>query len=214
MTEAIWERSYSSSSVDSICERAGVRKGSFYHFFKSKTALALAALEHLWETQSKPALDDIFSPSRPPLARFERLIDHWYERALECRQQRGRVLGCPYFNLGSETAAAEPQLTSKAGEILDRYQRYLESALHEANARGDVQLERPEETAACIFSLIEGCSTQARIHNDPERVRHFAGALGRLLGADIRPQCARSTGPADASLRERAAEIDRPLSDL
>ncbi len=193
MIETIWRRSYRAASVDAICERAGVRKGSFYHFFKSKTALAAAALDHLWATHSKPALDDIFSPSRPPLARFERLIDHWYERAVECQRDHGRVLGCPYFSLGSETAAAEPELTAKVREILDRYQGYLESALLEANARGDIRIDRPAETAACIFSLIEGCSTQARIHNDPERVRHFRGALERLIGAKIRPTSQVST---------------------
>jgi len=72
---ALWERRYGSVSVDAICLRADVRKGSFYHFFKSKTELAVAALDHLWETRSRPAIDEIFSPTRPPLARFERLID-------------------------------------------------------------------------------------------------------------------------------------------
>ena len=32
-------------AVDAICERADVRKGTFYHFFKSKAALAMAAME-------------------------------------------------------------------------------------------------------------------------------------------------------------------------
>jgi TetR/AcrR family transcriptional repressor of nem operon len=37
MIELIWTGSYGSTSVDQICERAGVKKGSFYHFFESKT---------------------------------------------------------------------------------------------------------------------------------------------------------------------------------
>ena len=35
------QRSYGSVGVDELCERAGVRKGSFYHFFESKRDLAL-----------------------------------------------------------------------------------------------------------------------------------------------------------------------------
>lgn len=187
MIETIWERSYGSASVEAICERADVRKGSFYHFFKSKTALAIAALDHLWETQSRPALEEIFSPSSPPLARFERLIEFWYRKSIECQQEKGRVLGCPYFNLGAETASDEPELTAKVREILDRNQDYLEANLREAKARGEIDITSPAETAGCLFSMVEGCSTQARIHNDPERVRYFTEAFSRMIGAKLHP---------------------------
>ena len=187
MLGAIWERSYGMVSVDAICERADVRKGSFYHFFKSKTALAVAAMEHLWETRSRPALNDIFSASRPPLARFERLIEFFYMRTIQCQVENGRVLGCPYFNLGAEIASAEPELAEKVCEILNRFQAFLEAALHEANSRGDIEIANPAETAGCLFAMIEGCSTQARIHNDPEKVRHFADAFGRVIGANLNP---------------------------
>ena len=188
MLNAIWERSYGTVSVDSICERADVRKGSFYHFFKSKTALAVAALDHLWETESRPKLEEIFDLSRPPLERFERMIEHWYRRALDCRKQKGRVLGCPYFNVGAETAAAEPDLANKIREILDSFQAYMEGSLRDASDQGLVEISDPAETAACLFSMMEGCSTQARIHNDPERVRHFAGAFSRVIGAELHPE--------------------------
>ncbi len=187
MVDAIWERSYGAVSVDAICERADVRKGSFYHFFKSKTALAVAALEHLWETQSRPALNEIFSPTCPPLERFERMIAFWYQRSVECQAEKGRVLGCPYFNIGAETASAEPELAAKVREVLARYQATLESTLHEANSRGELDIADPAATAESLFALVEGCSTQARIHNDPERVHHFADAFGRVIGAELTP---------------------------
>ena len=43
--DLIWERSYGVVTIDAICEKAGVKKGSFYYFFESKSALAVAALE-------------------------------------------------------------------------------------------------------------------------------------------------------------------------
>src|SRR5580658_6014991 len=46
--EMIWESSYGSVSVEDICERAGVKKGSFYYAFKSKSDLAVAAFEYYW----------------------------------------------------------------------------------------------------------------------------------------------------------------------
>ena len=43
--ELIHASSYREVGVQQICDRAGVRKGSFYHFFPSKRDLALASLD-------------------------------------------------------------------------------------------------------------------------------------------------------------------------
>lgn len=190
MVDAIWESSYATSSVERICERADVRKGSFYHFFRSKTALAVAALEHLWETRSLPALTEVFTSERTPRERIEKLIEYWHQRTIETLEEKGRVLGCPYFNVGAETAAAEPELAAKAREILDRYQDQFEATLREGKELGEFSIDDPAETAACIFSMMEGCSTQARIHNDPERVHHLTDPIGRLIGAELNPAAA------------------------
>jgi TetR/AcrR family transcriptional repressor of nem operon len=42
----IREKGYSSTSVDELCAAAGVTKGAFFHHFKSKDALAVAAANH------------------------------------------------------------------------------------------------------------------------------------------------------------------------
>jgi TetR/AcrR family transcriptional repressor of nem operon len=42
----IREKGYSSTSVDELCAEAGVTKGAFFHHFKSKEALAVAAAHH------------------------------------------------------------------------------------------------------------------------------------------------------------------------
>jgi TetR/AcrR family transcriptional repressor of nem operon len=42
----IREKGYSSTSVDELCTHAGVTKGAFFHHFKSKDALAVAAANH------------------------------------------------------------------------------------------------------------------------------------------------------------------------
>jgi len=42
----IREKGYSSTSVDELCAQGGVTKGAFFHHFRSKDALAVAAANH------------------------------------------------------------------------------------------------------------------------------------------------------------------------
>jgi len=55
--DLIWEESYGAITIDDICKRADVKKGSFYYFFSSKSELAVAALERMWQEVSKPKMD-------------------------------------------------------------------------------------------------------------------------------------------------------------
>ena len=66
--ELIWVGSYGSTTIDQICEKAGVKKGSFYYFFDSKADLAVAAIDADWQ-QRRPDIDAIFSATVPPLER-------------------------------------------------------------------------------------------------------------------------------------------------
>ena len=42
----IRSKGYPATTVDDLCTEAGVTKGSFFHYFKSKDALALAAIDY------------------------------------------------------------------------------------------------------------------------------------------------------------------------
>src|SRR5215510_11580421 len=92
--DLIWAGSYGSTTIDQICEKAGVKKGSFYYFFEGKAALAEAALEFEWE-KCRPKLDAIFSASVPPLERIQRHCEYTLEEQADLKAEHGCVLGCP-----------------------------------------------------------------------------------------------------------------------
>src|SRR3977135_533236 len=96
--DLIWHDSYGATSVDAICERAGAKKGSFYYFFKSKAELTAAALEAEWKKR-RSDMDRIFSPTIPPLERFDRYFDYVHDRLAEIQQACGPLLGWPLLPL-------------------------------------------------------------------------------------------------------------------
>ena len=186
LTEAalsmIWGQSYGSTSVDAICEQAKVKKGSFYYFFKSKSDLAVAALDADWR-RHRAQLDGIFSPTVPPLERLERYFDFNYDRLVEIKNECGAVLGCPLYALGSEICTQDTVLRSKIQEILDKKVTYLESAIRDAHAEGLIVAPNEKAKARTLFMFIQGALTQARIQNNVEILRDIYPDALDLLGA-------------------------------
>ena len=181
--ELIWERSYGVVTIDAICEKAKVKKGSFYYFFDSKSALAVAALEENWQTCGKSLWDGNFSASLPPLERIRNFLQSVHDGQAELVKTRGRVLGCPCFSVGSETSTQDEAINAKVQELLQRQMRYVESAVRDAQAEGSVPTGNAASKAKCLFALFEGSLAQARIHNDLEILKNLPDAAMDLLGA-------------------------------
>lgn len=177
----IWESSYSSASVDAICHRAGVNKGSFYHFFASKEELAVAALEAEWEAR-KPVWDACFSPLVPPLERFSRLHAECLAEQSRLATEAGCVVGCPLFSLGSEMGTQNEPIRRKIDELLDLHLKYLQSAIAEAHARGLIQAPNAATKARIVLSYVEGQMTRARIQNDLAAIREIGTGVLDILG--------------------------------
>jgi TetR/AcrR family transcriptional regulator, transcriptional repressor for nem operon len=181
INELIWTGSFGSTTIDLICEKAGVKKGSFYHFFESKADLAIAALEANWETR-RPEMDAAFSPTVPPLERLRRFGEQAYQKQADIKAKYGAVLGCPLYSLGAEVCTQEGKLRGKIQEILDHYRKYLETAIRDAAAEGLLEASNPAEKARMLFAYYEGLLTQARIQNDVNVLREMAAGFYAVLG--------------------------------
>lgn len=179
--ELIWAGSYGNTTIDQICEKAGVKKGSFYYFFDCKADLAAAAFDANWQFR-RAELDTIFSSTVPPLERLQKYCDFSYRFQSEIKARFGMVLGCPLFALGAEVCTQEDVLRKKIQEILEYKCKYLESAIRDAHARGEICAPDPAGKARMILAYYEGLLTQARIQNDVEGLRDTAPGIFAMLG--------------------------------
>ena len=182
ISELIWLGSYASTTIDQICERAGVKKGSFYYFFKSKSDLAVAALDECYKAK-RVQMDAVFSPTIPPLERIQNCLKAEYDKQVELKRQCGCTLGCPLFTLGAEVSTQEQKLRAKVQEILDHYGKYFETAIRDAHAAGLIQAPDAALKARVIRAYSEGLLTQARIQNDPEVLKEMPRGVMSILGA-------------------------------
>jgi TetR/AcrR family transcriptional repressor of nem operon len=173
--------SYGAATVDAICDRSGVKKGSFYHFFKSKDELVITALEAEWQSR-KPRLDALFSPTQPPIQRLRDYFDDVYQRQMRMRGELGRIVGCFWNKIGYEVDPST-EIGQKVHAILSTYVKYYESALRDARAEG-LPISDVSEKARALFAFMEGVLSQARISDDVQLVRDLGKSAFAFLGIE------------------------------
>jgi len=179
--ELIWTNSYGSTTIDQICDKAGVKKGSFYYFFDSKVDLAEAAISEEWKSK-RQELDSLFSPTVPPLERLKNYCDFGYRMQADIKAKYGCVLGCPLFSVGAEVSTEEDRLQKKIQEILEYKRKYFESAIRDAHAQGLIHAPDAPAKSRVLFAYYQGLLTQARIENSLEILREAVRGMYDMLG--------------------------------
>jgi TetR/AcrR family transcriptional repressor of nem operon len=180
--QLIWQQSYGSVGVDQICEQSRVKKGSFYHFFRSKSELTVAAYEFYWE-QVQLVLDRIFSREMAPMERLDGYFANIRRNQTERFEKYGRVLGCPFASLGSELSTQDEAIRLMAQTISARKCHYLECTLIDAIEAGEVPTQDAKLLAQELHFYIVGLIQEAKIANDLAVLDRMESGAYRIVGA-------------------------------
>lgn len=179
--ELIFSRSYADVGVAAICEHAGVKKGSFYHFYPSKQALMIAVLDaQFFETQSK-MLSKAFAEDLQPLARLERFTDMAYQFQKQLNTHTGHVLGCPFGNLANELSTQDELIRKKIQQTFLKLQKLFGGVLLAAQEAGDLTQDiDAQATAHAMLAYFEGVMLLAKNHNDPKVIRQLLPTMAQI----------------------------------
>jgi TetR/AcrR family transcriptional repressor of nem operon len=199
--ELTYAQGYNAIGVKDICERAGVNKGSFYHFFPSKRDLLLAVIDAHTEWL-RGVLERASDPELAPLDRIRQLFLLVGQFDEQVQDESGLTIGCPFGNLAAELNAQDPVIREKLASVFGAGVAFVEGQLREAAERGDLEVADPRRAAQAIFAYLEGLQLLASTQNSPQLVRLLADGAIRLaeLGEDIDP-VAGASGPPEARNR-------------
>lgn len=178
--ELIYSKSYADVGVAAICEKANVKKGSFYHFFSSKQELTLAVIETYYTDIKDKIIDQAFDSTLAPLDRITKFISLSIEMQTELHQQTGHVLGCPFGNLATELSTQDETIRRKLDRQFNKLQSLFSSTLQDALDRGDIGNINVKATAHAILALFEGSMLLAKTHNDPQILRQLLPGVALL----------------------------------
>lgn len=154
------DKGYGAVSVEEIVSAAGVSKGSFYHFFKSKEDLGLAALKDFMEEGGEIMMCGTFGEIADPVTRAFGFLKH-----VEAKSEKLWNNGCLMVLFSVDMSGAHPKIRKQTEKILaDIHETIGEVLAPLAKAlEGGV---KPSDLTHMYVSVIDGSIVYARATGD------------------------------------------------
>jgi len=180
----IRSKGYSATTVDDICGAAGLSKGSFFHHFKSKEELALAAAEH-FSTMAA----DLFAaaPYRVAVDPLDRLLGYVDFRSAILRGELPEFT-CLLGTMVQETYETHPPIRKACDKYISAHAaevaRDIEAAkrLYAPNAPWSA-----EGLGLFTQAVMQGAFVLAKARHGPAIAVECLAHLRRYLELQFRP---------------------------
>jgi TetR/AcrR family transcriptional repressor of nem operon len=171
--DLIFKRGYANVGVQELCEQAGVKKGSFYHFFASKRDLTLAALEQHWQIY-RAGIESCVSAPMSPYERVQRLFDSLH-REYQSRSDAGDTLtGCAFGTLSMEVSAHDTVLREALEQVFREwaglFKRVFQDAIHAGELPATTDAALAGET---LLAYLEGVLLMVKTSQNPRLLQHL-----------------------------------------
>lgn len=183
--ELIHDRGYASVSVADICSSAGLKKGSFYHFFPSKLELVLETIDQFAAGQREAVRSMIAGPgsAREKLSQMFAAASGGNK---QCQEDCGAIRGCPIGNLALEMAHREPAIALKLKQVFNQWRAGVESVLQAGVASGEFELDDPRAVAESLIAFVEGSILLAKATGDTAVFDRLAKGSEAILDGALR----------------------------
>jgi TetR/AcrR family transcriptional regulator, transcriptional repressor for nem operon len=171
-------KGYTATRVEDVCAEAGLTKGSFFHHFRSKDELALAAVAH-WGTQTTELFADApYHQHRDPLKRVLAYLD--FRKAI-------LVGALPEFTcfvgtIVQEAYLTHPEINAACEKTLLAHAKTLQVDIREAMRKYGVRGHWTAESLALhIQAAIQGAFILAKARGSATVAAESIDHLRRYL---------------------------------
>lgn len=160
-------RGYNATTVDEICETAGVSKGSFYHFFDTKEDLGLATLKRFHQNSEESFADGEYNQLENPEDKLRGFLDFVDQKSLQFWSE-GCLLGKFTIELAETNPRMQQEVSSQFRDLSQDFAVIFEPFSDRLKKAG---APPPLEMGEALLSTIEGYIVLAKAHNDIKKIR-------------------------------------------
>ena len=173
MKQLLWERGYDATSPNQVLERSGVGKGSFYHHFKGKKDLAIAAMESRAD-ELIIEFDDLFSRG-----------DGWLDKVeAYLKVPRSALKGCRMGRIAQDPSLEDSLLQAPMKRYFQTLHQRLTTIYQQAQQQGKLAGGCNAETlATATISVVQGSLVYGRGVGDDAAADQACASFIQLLKA-------------------------------
>jgi len=171
-------KGYAAATLDEVCARAGVTKGSFFHHFKSKDELALAAVKHFSDMAQGLFASAPYHQHKDPLDRLLAYVDFRSQILVGELAEYTCLLG----TLAQETYDTHPHIRKAVERELAVHIAELLPDIRQAKQRYAAEASwTPASLGYFIQSVLQGSFIFAKARQGPEVARESLSHLRNYL---------------------------------
>lgn len=199
-------KGYNATRIEDVCAEAGVTKGSFFHHFKTKDDLALAAIEH-WKASSGDLFANApYHHAADPLDRILAYVD--FRKTILTGELP--EFTCFAGTMVQETYATNPQLRAACESSICGHAKTLEADFESAMRKYGVTDEVTPGSLArhtqCViqgaFILAKATGSAAVAAESIDHLRRYLTLLFRVPGSRRFASGRHETGTATTKKRK------------
>lgn len=171
-------KGYSGTTVDDLCQGAGVTKGAFFHHFKSKEDLAVSAAEHFSLMANRIFSTAPYRNLSDPVDRLLGYVD--FRKAI--LQGDLPDFTCLLGTMVQETYATHPAIRQACNECISEHAAMVEADIAQAMRERGIDAEWSAESLALYTqAVIQGAFILAKAKDGPEVAAACIDHLHRYL---------------------------------
>jgi TetR/AcrR family transcriptional repressor of nem operon len=168
------EKGYGNAGIEGILQAAGVPKGSFYYYFKSKEDFGLQVLDSFGATYHETLAKFLDDESLSPLDRLR----HFFEARIERLESQECRSGCLVGNLSQEMADHSEAFRLRLEEIFEGSVDRLVGTLRQAQEAAEISTHLDvRELAEFWLNSWQGAILRAKTMRSTAPLRTFMNVV-------------------------------------
>lgn len=166
----IYAQGYNATSIQDIANAAGVPKGSFYNYFKSKEDFAIEIIDRYTARTVSFLQDNLLQENGLALPRLKKMLTIWADKMFVDYEGCGCLVG----NISQEMGNQSEKIRSTLNDSFKRLEACFNACLEEAQVNGEIDSQiNAQKLGAFIYNGWQGSLIRSKAEGNNRQLKSY-----------------------------------------